>query len=184
MTRVVLWMNSTDPQKSGFESGFNVFSQQIYRNNAHPTRLRQGILPSCPIIPELHSLWLTEYNSLNDRTRTILLEKNNSLNNPTRITWGDTMPIIAIAQSDIEACGNSRRELEEEMQRWLNNKDSGWRNIREDLRGELGDGSSKAEICILIQADEILIWQLPWLFWDLLSQSSTGRRVRITFGHL
>ena len=170
MTRVVWWIKSTDRQNSGFESGFNI-SHQIFRNNEHPTRLIQGVLPGYPQIPNLHSLWLREYNSLNDRTRT------------ARITWGDTMP-SNIAQSDIEACGNSMRKLEEEMQQWLNNTDSGWRRIREELRGELGDRSSNSEICILIQADETLIWQLPWLFWHLLSQSSTTRRVRITFGHL
>jgi hypothetical protein len=170
-------MKSTDPQNSGFESGFNR-EQQISRDNEHPTRLRQGILPSCQKIPQLHSLWLKQYQSLLDRNRP----------HRPRVAWTDPMP-SNIAESDniddiIEACRNSIRALEEEMQQWLNDTNIEWRRIREEFREELGDRSSNSEVRILIRANETLIWQLPWQFCDLLSQSSNSRTIRITFGHL
>jgi len=170
MTKVVWWLRSQDPQNSGFESGFNI-SQQIFRNNEHPSGLTQGMLPQCPRIPSLFSLWLEQYRNLDQEVRSKRISFNHSV--PTNI-----------AQSEIEVCGDSMRSLELEMQQWLDNTDSGWRKIREELRGELGNSSSKTEIRIMIRADEPLIWQLPWQFWNLLSLSPTKRKVRITFGHL
>ncbi|MDY6941067.1 MAG: CHASE2 domain-containing protein [Cyanobacteriota bacterium] len=64
-------------------------------------------------------------------------------------------------------CRRCFQSLETQMQEWLqHSEDRRWLKIRERLREELGRNGDRLRLTI--QAENPMLWKLPWLEWDLL----------------
>ena len=64
-------------------------------------------------------------------------------------------------------CRRCFQNLETQMQEWLqHSEDLRWLKIRERLREELGRNGDRLRLTI--QAENSMLWKLPWLEWDLL----------------
>ena len=64
-------------------------------------------------------------------------------------------------------CRRCFQNLETQMQKWLqHSEDLRWLKIRERLREELGRNGDRLRLTI--QAQNPMLWKLPWLEWDLL----------------
>jgi CHASE2 domain-containing sensor protein len=130
--------------EGSFEQGFPAILR-ISENNALTETAIQipGKLPPVPDILEKFIHWQLAYNQILIAVRAI------------------TAPVQKVTNVSSDQLGT---DLVDSLNDWLNSASKDWKNIRDGLKDNL---KTDDETEILIETNNLELWQLPWHKWDL-----------------
>ena len=134
-----------------FNQGFRAMLE-IGPEGDRPETEMTGKLPPAPELAALYSDWQTIYRSLGKSTRIIKLKE---------------VEIDRPFNKRIEECRTLADELRDRLNTWL--RTESFFSIRETWLEEV---SASDEVRVMIRANNLQLWQLPWHEWDLLKRYS------------
>ncbi|MBR8839922.1 MAG: ABC transporter substrate-binding protein [Stigonema ocellatum SAG 48.90 = DSM 106950] len=154
-------------ESGSIDGGFTV-SLQVFRDQGLPIVTGiPGTLPALSDLFAIYNCWYQEYQRLLD----IRLGP---------ITIDPTVPSNEAITIGLDACLELSRQLRKCMRKTLtNHQDPGWVEIRNRVFRELVNTAD--EIRVVIQADDPILWKLPWHEWDVLQERND---VEVAFSHL
>ncbi|MDX2240737.1 MAG: CHASE2 domain-containing protein [Leptolyngbyaceae cyanobacterium bins.302] len=137
--------------RGSFASGFPVTLR--LGNEGEPATLElDGSLPSSPSLVELAETWQFSY-----RSRGILSFRQ--LKAPSAQVTRQRSSLVTVAKDWVEV-----------MNDWLNS-DRAFQPIRDQLLKAISSGE---DVRLVIQAEQLELWQLPWHLWNLLQDHSNA----------
>jgi CHASE2 domain-containing sensor protein len=131
--------------KGDFQQGFPVVLRVWQENQGTPTSIT-GNLPPVPMVSESYQNWQSSYQERNFNAYRKIDPIEGQVTN------------ISIAESALD--------LQSSFNDWLNSGNKEFREIRDQLLKICSQNSQK--IRLIIQTDEVLLYQLPWHLWDIL----------------
>jgi len=124
-----------------FEQGFRVILRTGTDGNITAAEI-DGWLPPAPEIPKLFKYWQSSYKPVNFY-RALKAPKNQVTNYSIQ---------------------EAATQLNDGINGWLNSGDTNFRPIRDQLIGHLHNND---QIRLIIQTDNVQLWQLPWHLWKV-----------------
>jgi CHASE2 domain-containing sensor protein len=146
--------------QGSFTQGFPI-TLQLREENGPTIAELEGHLPPNPEIESLYLIWQQSFRSLAILNRATPTLENTWEIEPNFITHRST-------REDVEVCRQFAQALEANMQAWLRSGQiESWQKIRERLARELA--RYPQQMRLVIQANGMHLWKLPWQVWDLLN---------------
>src|SRR5919199_3322061 len=171
-----------------FKQGFRV-RLEIGSEGKPPETKIIGNLPAAPELAEQYSGWQSTYRSLGQATRVIKLQRGQKdshigryrairLSPTTRVIKPKAARIDGSLKKRRQECRTQALELRDRLNTWL--RDESFLSIREKWLEKV---STSDEVRVLIRADNLQLWQIPWHEWDLLKRYSQGEFGLSTLEH-
>lgn len=160
-----------------FNQGFRV-TLEIGSEGERPETKIKGNLPPAPELAQQYNCWQSTYRSLGKATRGIKVKRvqNNShigryrafrLSPATRVIKPKKAMLDGSLKKRRQECRTQSLELCDRLNTWL--RAESFFSIRETWLEEV---STSDELRVMIRADNLLLWQLPWHEWALLERYS------------
>jgi len=143
--------------QGSFETGFPVTLR--LGNEGEPANLElDGRLPATPALMELAQTWKFSYRSRGS------FGNFRQLKVPKAQITRQSSNLVTVSQDWIQV-----------MNDWLNGGDRTFQPIRDQLLKAISSGE---DVRLVIQAEQLELWQLPWHLWDLIQDHSN---IDVTF---